>query len=228
MQKVKANFFTTDKKLDLSLKNSNRYQVIADLKQEYNMPTEPCWLQQEHGNKVIIAENYQEDFSKQNYPVADAMVSFVPGTVCAVLTADCMPILLYSDIGECVAAIHAGWRSLQSGIIENTIALLKQNNINLNYVHAWIGPSISQAKFEVGEDVIALFFPKRGRVPNRNNNGKYLFDFKSLAKAELIEMGVPEDNIIDSKICSFTEVALCHSHRRDKTLKRMASFVWLH
>ena len=117
---------------------------ISDL----DLPGEPCWLDQVHGAVVVEAGAYETP------PVADASVGRNLGDVCAVRTADCLPVLLCSSLGREIAAAHCGWRGLAAGVLENTVALMSNKPANLM---AWLGPAISQPSFEVGDEVRAAF-----------------------------------------------------------------------
>ena len=118
------------------------------LQQQLHLPAEPLWLQQVHGTAAVNAA------ACAARPVADASWSQQPGVVCAVLTADCLPLLLCDRQGRSIAAVHAGWRGLAAGVIEQTVAAMAVPAAELL---AWMGPAISQAAYTVGDEVRAEF-----------------------------------------------------------------------
>jgi len=130
----------------------NRSLLAAQLA----LPAEPCWLRQVHGTAVVDAARAAAATG------ADAAWTAVPGVVCAVLSADCLPVLLCDQAARCVAAIHAGWRGLAAGVIEQTVASLP---VAPEHLLAWLGPAIGPASFVVGDEVRAAFTePHRAAV----------------------------------------------------------------
>ena len=121
------------------------------LQRDAQLPGEPLWLNQVHGNRVIHTER------SQTLAEADAAISQQPEQICVVMTADCLPVLFSSKDGAQIAAAHAGWRGLLNGILENTIAEFSQNS---NEILAWFGPAIGADYFEVGEEVVSAFVEK--------------------------------------------------------------------
>jgi polyphenol oxidase len=115
------------------------------------LPAEPFWLEQVHGTNVAT-------HGEGGVPRADASVAFAPGQVCAVLTADCLPVLFADRAGTCAGAVHAGWRGLADGVIEATVAALGRPPADLL---AWLGPAIGQPAFEVGPEVRERFVRQR-------------------------------------------------------------------
>lgn len=186
------------------------------------LPAEPAWLTQVHGTDVLDAA------SVTNAPPGDASVSRVAGTVCAILTADCLPVLMCNREGTVVAAAHAGWRGLANGVLENTVQHMRQ--IASGEVMAWLGPAIGARRFEVGQDVVTTFaahdagtasaFSARACVP-----GKYLADITVLARIALKRAGVTQ--VYGGERCTVEERQDFYSYRRDGVTGRMASLIWL-
>ncbi|KPJ68009.1 MAG: hypothetical protein AMJ43_00910 [Coxiella sp. DG_40] len=199
----------------------NATDVSANRKQLYdelNLPNEPIWLKQIHGNNVICANEMMTNTE------ADALYTTSPDTVCVILTADCLPILLCDNLGTKVAAIHAGWRSLSAGIIEKTITAL---NTPSSQLLAWLGPAINQSFYEVGEDVYDKFVQQNNdskKAFRQKNESKWLADIYILAKQRLVACNII--NIYDNKLCTFTDKQCFFSYRRDGETGRMASLIW--
>lgn len=197
------------------MKNRQKLQSVLQL------PSEPFWLDQQHTNKAIA-------FSEGGAtPIADAAWTQTPGQVLTVMTADCLPILMVNEEETLVAAIHAGWRGLADGIIENTLAQLP---VVASSLKAWIGPAISQQFFEVGGEVLDTFVEKRVHLidcfsQSEKDATKYFADLPSLADFILREAGVKQAFL--SGLCSYEQDELFYSYRRDGQTGRMASLIWL-
>lgn len=188
------------------------------IKEHLQLPSDPVWLQQTHSTTLI-----RSDDGSQN---ADASFTQQPGIVCVVLTADCLPILLCNQAGTLVAAIHAGWRGLAAGIIENTLEHLPAKPDSLM---AWLGPAIGPQKFEVGDDakeILLASLPEGSSAfQPREEKGKWLCNIYHLARLRLRKKGVEE--IYGGEYCTYTQHELFYSYRRDKTTGRMASLIWM-
>ncbi|ASJ25120.1 peptidoglycan editing factor PgeF [Laribacter hongkongensis] len=185
------------------------------------LPAEPFWLNQVHGIGVQEACADAPDVP----PDADAGFTRQPGVVCAVMTADCLPVLLTDRSGSVVAAAHAGWRGLCNGIIEATIARMA---VPANDILAWLGPAIGPDAFEVGPEVRAAFMahdPTAASAFAAIPDGKYLADIYLLARQRLNACGVTEVHGGDA--CTVTERERYFSYRRDGRTGRMASLIWL-
>lgn len=183
-----------------------------------NLPSEPGWLEQTHSTRVV---NLERDSNR----LADAAITRKPGTVAAVLTADCLPIFLSNRSGTEVAAIHAGWRGLADGIIEATVTEMQSTP---DQMLAWIGPGISQPCFEVGDEVREIYITNNNDANNHfiaNGVGHWLCDLSGLAADTLTQAGLPEIN--RSKYCSFSDESLFYSYRRNAVTGRMASLIWI-
>jgi hypothetical protein len=183
-----------------------------------SLPAEPRWLTQVHGRNVVRAEA-AGDAAK-----ADAMVTSRADCVCAVLTADCLPVVFASDDGNEIAAAHAGWRGLCAGILEATVAALSTSPSGLM---AWFGPAISQPAFEVGSEVRDGFLardPEAAGSFRENGRGRWQADLYGLAALWLKKAGVTR--IYGGGRCTFAEPGAFFSYRRDGQCGRMATFVF--
>lgn len=198
---------------DESHVRANR-QIIRDMLQ---LPKEPVWLQQVHGTCVINADQ------AQGLEEADASYTDQSGTVCAVLTADCLPVLFCGDQGNVIAAAHAGWRGLQAGILIETLRAMACRDVSV-----WLGPAIGAHNFEVGDEVRNAFIAndlKAADAFKGNGTGKWLADIYRLARLQLTELGV--DRIYGGNFCTVTDAQRFYSYRRDGAATgRMASLIW--
>lgn len=187
-----------------------------------HLPSEPVWLTQVHGNRVVDAATLV------GVPEADASFTTQPGVVCAILTADCMPVLLCDSAGKVVGAAHAGWRGLAAGVLENTVAAMRQ--AGAAELLAWLGPAIGPHQFEVGEDVLAAFADRGAGVqaafkPIASRAGKYLADLPQLARWRLANLGVLQ--VAGGTDCTVSDGQRFYSFRRDHVTGRMASLIWI-
>ena len=183
------------------------------------LPEEPIWLKQVHSARVVEAGD-------EPGPEADACFSRAPGRVCAVLTADCLPVLFCDHAGSVVAAAHAGWRGLAGGVLEATVAAMA---VPPGDILAWMGAAIGPAAFEVGDDVreafLALHPATAAAFVPQGLPGKWLADIYALARIRLAHVGV--NAVSGGERCTFTESDSFFSYRRDGVTGRMASAVWL-
>lgn len=183
------------------------------------LPNEPLWLAQEHGATVVDAALAAPG------AVADASFSRRTGVVCAVLTADCLPVLLCDEQGTAVAAIHAGWRGLAAGVVEATIAALAMPPARLI---AWLGPAIGPCCFIVGDDVRQSFLerdPEAAAAFLAAKNGKWQADLYHLARRRLAAQGL--SRIHGGGLCTACEARRFYSYRREGVTGRIASLIWL-
>lgn len=188
------------------------------IKSSLGLTKEPLWLKQVHGTRVIAA-NASSDL------VADAIYSHEPQVVCAVQTADCLPLLVCNRTRYCVAAIHAGWKGLAAGIIENSIQALDCPTADLL---VWLGPAIGPQAFVVGEEVTNAFIekdPKAQKAFKRVDHKHWLANLYLLAKQRLHSLGI--NAIYGGKYCTYTNKEQFFSFRRDKVTGRMASLIWV-
>ena len=192
------------------------------LQRVLQLPAEPCWLQQVHGTTVIDAAESLEDGM---VPVADAACCSRPGVVCAVLTADCLPVLLCDRAGRQVAALHAGWRGLAAGVIEQTVAAMQRPGKALL---AWLGPAIGAAAYQVGDEVREAFLKHDKQALaafQADPEGGWKADLYRLARQRLAEHDVTA--VYGGDECSFTDAERFYSYRRDGVTGRMATLIWL-
>lgn len=185
------------------------------------LPAEPAWLQQVHGVAVVDAATV----TPGSVPVADASFSRTPGMVCAVMTADCLPVLLADRAGTVVGAAHAGWRGLCAGVIEATLAAMQVDAAN---VIAYLGPAIGPDAFEVGGEVRAAFMAHDSHAAAAFEpiaDGKYLANIYLLARQRLAAAGVTA--VYGGDACTVIERERFFSYRRDQVTGRMASLIWL-
>lgn len=184
-----------------------------------NLPARPFWIKQTHGTDVV-------ETNQQNIGVeADASYTSQSNHICAVLTADCLPILICNQSGTQVAAIHAGWRGLANGIIEESLKRLNSSGEDLL---VWLGPAIGPNKFEVGRDVFDAFTQQHVASASAftpNANEKWLADLYELAKLRLQLHGIHQ--IYGGEYCTHTQSDLFFSYRRDGKTGRMASLIWI-
>ncbi len=192
--------------------NRRRFQVGCSL------PAEPVWLRQVHGSQVALGD------TAPSLPEADGIVTTEADVVCAVLTADCLPVLLTTADGSAVAAAHAGWRGLSAGILERTVAAM---SVTPGQIFAWLGPAISQPAFEVGDEVRERFvgrFEAARACFSENSRGRWQADLVGLAMLQLQECGVTQ--IFGGDCCTHDDSKRFFSYRRDGRCGRMATFIF--
>ncbi|KFC06520.1 hypothetical protein GTGU_02444 [Trabulsiella guamensis ATCC 49490] len=200
---------------DLAHVEENRARMFA----AGGLPSKPVWLEQVHGKEVLTLTGGSYDSKR-----ADAAYSNIPGQVCAVMTADCLPVLFCNHAGTEVAAAHAGWRGLCEGVLEDTVACFTDQPEN---IMAWLGPAIGPDAFEVGPEVRDAFMAKDANADKafRPAGEKYYADIYQLARQRLANVGV--DQVYGGDRCTFSQKDDFFSYRRDKITGRMASFIWL-
>ena len=183
----------------------------------FGLRADPPWLQQVHGTQVIrnpVGNTIRE---------GDAIYSDQETVICAVLTADCLPVLLCSTDGAETAAVHAGWRGLCNGVIEATLAEFAAPGES---ILAWLGPAISQDAFEVGDEVRASFLSVHTNAENcfrQNSSGRWQADLYALARQRLAASGVSA--VSGGTRCTYSESDIFFSYRRDGQCGRMATFI---
>ncbi len=197
--------------------DSNRVRQNRQIIREMlDLPAEPIWLNQIHSNRAVKA------VKTATLQQADASYTHESGVVCAVMTADCLPLLVCSSDGAQVAAIHAGWRGLLTGVISNTVRAMQRSNLLV-----WLGPAICPDCFEVGTEVRNAFLEKSVLFNNafkEQGNDKWLADIYQLARIELAELGIAD--VYGGTNCTFTEHDRFYSYRRDTQTGRMATLIW--
>lgn len=194
---------------------ANRDRLIAAA----GLPAAPRWLAQVHGTRVVAARDVAPDATE-----SDASWSERPGEVCAVLVADCLPVLLCDRDATCVAAAHAGWRGLAGGVLEATVAALPAAP---GALRAWLGPAIGPAAFEVGEEVREAFLGADAGAAGcfrPSPAGRWLADLYGLARRRLHALGV--EAIHGGGFCTYREPGRFFSYRRDGRTGRMAALIW--
>lgn len=195
---------------------SNRLQLRSLLPQ---LPAEPLWLRQVHGCGAVLAERVVPGIE------ADASICRDEHHVCAVLSADCLPLLLCDDSANVVAAVHAGWRGLADGVIETTITGMC---VTPGRLLAWLGPAIGPQAFEVGDDVRTIFVTRNAAAASAFvalKPGKWLCNLYLLARQRLAAAGVTR--IYGGNFCTVNDADRFYSYRRDGQTGRMATLIWL-
>ena len=192
------------------------------LRAELALPSEPFWLQQVHGTTVVEAAGSGDRVT------ADASWTSTMGVVCAVLTADCLPVLFCNREGTHVAAAHAGWRGLAAGVLEATIAALEVEGAPPDSLLAWLGPAIGAASYEVGADVRDAFLradPAAESAFRSSRPGHWWLDLYATARQRLHRAGVM--TVTGGDHCTLAEPDRFFSHRRDGVTGRQATLIWL-
>ena len=193
------------------------------LAQAAGLPSAPRWLHQVHGAGVVRFD----DADDGGEPEADAAVTATPGTVLAILTADCLPVLLAADDGSEVGAAHAGWRGLADGVLEATVAAMRSDPARLR---AWLGPAAGPQRYEIGADVRDAFLAVDAAAEAAfvaTRPGHWLVDLYALARQRLARAGVRADHIHGGGLCTISEPDRFYSHRRDRRTGRMATLIWM-
>jgi YfiH family protein len=182
------------------------------------LPAEPVWLTQVHGVNVADID------APGPWGPADAAVTQLSRRVCAILTADCLPIVLAAQSGERVAAAHAGWRGLSAGVIEATV---KAMGMAPQRLQVWLGPAIGPDSFEVGSEVREEFLrddPRAGEAFQRNSRARFMADLYMLARLRLERLGIRR--IYGGGECTYSRADRYFSYRRDGTTGRQATLIW--
>lgn len=194
---------------------ANRAHIVRQL----GLPGMPLWLNQVHGITVVDAAHAAPGCA------ADASFTCEPGVVCAVLTADCLPLLLCDKVGSAVAAVHAGWRGLAAGVIEATLTAMQ---VPSEDIMVWLGPAIGPRAFEVGSEVREAFTshdPAAVEAFHPSPAGRWLADIYQLARLRLARQGVMA--VYGGERCTYTEAQYFYSYRREGVTGRMASLIWM-
>lgn len=200
---------------DFSCVLQNRERLRTALK----ISSEPVWLKQVHGIAVAQLPAAPDVIE------ADASCTETADSVCAILTADCLPVLFCDDAGTVVGAAHAGWRGLLAGVLENTAQAMDRPAQQLM---AWMGPAIGPQAFEVGSEVREAFIahdPSAGEAFVPGAPGKYFANIYTLARQRLESHGL--SRIYGGEFCTVSDPARFYSYRRDGVTGRMASLIWL-
>lgn len=206
--------------LNLGLRTGDDPAAVAANRQRLcaALPQAPRWLRQVHGNTVVEADALTDS------PEADAAIARKPGTVCAVMVADCIPVLFTDRAGTFCAIAHAGWRGLAGGVLENVVRRLPGAP---SHLLAWLGPCIGPAAFEVGADVrdafLALHADSEGAFAP-HADGKWLADLCLLARQQLRRAGLSD--VAGGGYCTYSDPERFFSYRRDRTTGRMTAVIW--
>lgn len=220
--------------LNLGLNTGDDPQRVQANRQRLQsfLGAEPVWLQQVHGTQVLDADvdSLPEASSRQ----FDAAVTTRPDRVLAILTADCLPVVIWDRQARVAGAAHAGWRGLQAGVLARTLDLMQRRCPQANAWQAWIGPAISQPCFEVGQEVLDAFrqagdgfqgldeFFIPGRVP-----GKWQADLSGLARRQLETLCGGDIQVHLSHLCTYQDQARFYSYRRSAQTGRQATLARL-
>jgi YfiH family protein len=192
----------------------NRRRLVAGL----GLPSEPVWLEQVHGTRIV-------DLDSAWSGAADGAVTSRPGVVCAILTADCLPVILTNRAGTRVGAAHCGWRGLAAGVLPAVVAAM---GLPARDLLAWLGPAIGPEAYEVGAEVRAAFLERDSGASAAfaaNARGRFQADLYALARRSLAAAGVAA--VYGGGFCTSTEAKRFFSHRREAPCGRMASLIWL-
>ena len=192
--------------------NRRQLQLAAGL------PAEPVWLEQVHGVNVADLDSHGP------YGPADAALTRRFGRVCAILTADCLPVVIASESGETIAAAHAGWRGLKDGVIGATVQAM---GVAPQRLIVWLGPAIGPRHFEVGAEVREAFLEVDSKNIDAfvgNARGRFMADLALLARRQLGRLGITR--IYGGGECTYTRADRYFSHRRDGITGRQGTFIW--
>ncbi len=207
------------------------HRALVDM---VSLPSAPHWMRQVHGTTVVRFDAPAQASSPMtDTPAveggdaeseADASVTCTHGTVLAILTADCLPVVFAAEDGSEVAAVHAGWRGLAAGVLEASIAAMKTVPAN---VMAWLGPAAGPDAYEIGEEVFDAFVSQDQR--NRTafaatRPGHWRVDLYALARMRLADTGITR--VHGGNLCTISDPQRFYSHRRDQRTGRMATLVW--
>lgn len=202
--------------------NRRRLKVAAGL------PAEPTWLEQVHGARVADLDAALHHRGDAAMGPADAAFTRSPRRVCAILSADCLPVLLAGESGELVAAVHAGWRGIAAGVIEAALTAVTAAGASPERLLAWLGPAIGPRYFEIGAEVREALLagdPGAEEAFAPNARGRFMADLGTLVRRRLKARGV--GRIYGGGECTFGAADRYFSHRRDGVTGRQATLIWL-
>ena len=197
----------------------DKNDLVEQNRSMLKLPGIPQWLEQVHSTKAVLLPN------KDIILKADAAYTAKKNIVCSVMTADCLPLLITDAKGSCVAAIHAGWRGLCDGIVEETIKTLP---VSAESLMVWLGPAIGPDVYEIGEEVYDAFTKNDAEAKTfftLVSEKHWLFNIYGLARLRLNRIGVKK--IYGGDHCTLSEEENFFSYRRDDITGRMASMIWI-
>jgi YfiH family protein len=189
------------------------------LQQELQLPSSPLWLQQVHGIKTISSDDWFSNIT------ADACYTGQMNVVCAILTADCLPLFLCNKEGSQVAVVHIGWRGFCANILDEAVASFDVDNSN---ILAWIGPHIHSENYEVGDEVRKACLeasPGTDHAFTYPHQGLWQASLDTLVRHQLIKLGI--SMVYGCDLCTFEEQTKFFSYRREPITGRMASLIWM-
>lgn len=208
---------------DPGLVSQNRRLLAAAL----DLPQAPCWIEQVHSPVIVCADDIDANAHGDVTVTADGTWTDRPGVVCAVLTADCLPVLLCDAAGTRVAAVHAGWRGLAAGILGNALDVFTGAGIAAGQIRVWLGPAIGPAAYEVDAVVRDAFLKLEPSCQGSfmaSRPGHWHFSLYAAARAILGARGVTD--ISGGALCTFSEQRF-YSYRRDNVCGRQATLIWI-
>lgn len=220
--------------LNLGLRCGDDTATVIDNRQRLadalRLPSPPRWLRQVHGVDVARFEHEGARPSEGNPPAerdADASVTSTAGTVLAILTADCLPVVFAAKDGSEIAVAHAGWRGLADGVLQTTVAAMVTAPA---HVIAWMGPAAGPQTYEIGQDVFDAFVSCDVRAAQAfvaTRPGHWRVDLYVLAKQQLVDAGMSMQDIHGGGLCTISDPTRFFSHRRDQRSGRMATLAWM-
>ncbi len=207
---------------DAVSENRRRLRDVLGLRED------PVWLRQVHGTSVVeISGDVADAGAAVDAPAADAAVTRHANVACAILVADCIPVLFASHDGAVVGAAHAGWRGLAGGVLENTVSEMMRLGAAPPKLSAWLGPGIGPKHFEVGGEVRDVFLAGDAAASSAfvpTARGKWLCDLAALARRRLSHLGIRD--VSGGELCTYADRERFFSYRRDAQCGRMAALIW--
>lgn len=191
----------------------------ALLRESLDLPSEPLWLNEVHGNKILCADMPHSTLE------ADGSFAKTPNKVCVITTADCLPVLLTNAEGTMISALHCGWRGLHSLIIQSGIDILSKHK---SEIMAWLGPAISAKKYEINDEIYNNFVTQDNSYElafQQNRPGHWYMDLYQIARIQLKKAGVTK--IYGGEYCTYSEPDKFYSYRRESITGRMATLIWM-
>ncbi|WP_018862023.1 MULTISPECIES: peptidoglycan editing factor PgeF [unclassified Thioalkalivibrio] len=217
--------------LNLALHTGDNPEHVAEnryrLEHSLGIAEPVAWPRQVHGTRVIRAEDLLEAWEQDEVLEADAVFTDVPGVVCAVQTADCLPVVLATDDGEAVAVAHAGWRGLADGVLEAAVEALRITRPEAE-IRAWMGAAIGPEAFEVGPEVRDTFLDhdvEAAPAFRPGPKGHFHADIYALARHRLERVDVV--HVAGGGRCTYSEAGRFYSYRRDGETGRMGTLAWI-